>query len=349
MLHVNLTATEPADGSASTGAWSWLRGIVRSKASLDELERKVGEATLQQFAGVCGALEAAGFTDVIHVFVGDHQVFDDPVDRENDLAEALAVTLSEPARFVGVDELRLVTSFRSPALHVLGEVTLTRARKSGAARTAVRFEARDRSLSATSGESAVAFAQRIAAHVRRPEQPGAALDELDGVVRSFAEQLAHFRPSCETTVSSASAELVRGGRVQVGRFRHLGFGTAVRRPIYRLRHGISRGGAYDRPFQRYYFDPYEGLVHWLIIEAMLDDGVWDDPRVRVVDPAGHLLFTGADLAAGREATFEVGRGAVSMAPRLSVASSVPWVASLDPAERGSEHTPGWGGSGEGDG
>jgi hypothetical protein len=76
-------------------------------------------------------------------------------------------------------------------------------------------------------------------------------------------------------------------------FRELRFGKAVSEPHYRPAPYEHRVSAYRDPFYFYFFDPYYGLLQWLLVDALTRDR-YGGPEVIVVNSTREFLFDKRD-------------------------------------------------------
>ncbi len=349
MLHATIRVDESGDEPiALETVWNRLRALLQSEAQLRELKAAFGERALRRLQGVCTGLDEAGYSDAIHVFVGRKLVFHDPAGNTDDLGQALAQTIASGRLSEDFDSLRLVVSHVDEDLHMLVDTELAGRIRRDRPEVSIRLAGRDRRLMIHRGEEAQDYGQRVLTIARNAAEPGAMLACFEEHARAIATALGPRIPGSRIQVSEPRIRLIRTGTRQVGRFRNLGFGRSVRAPTYRSTPTHKRGGAYDSPFYYYYFDPYQDLLHWLIVEDMLEAGTWNDPRVEVVARTGELLFEGPQARAHAQDRFEVPRDAVRLSRAgLVVSEDVPHVSSMDPVEIGSPHGPGYGGEGGG--
>ena len=124
----------------------------------------------------------------------------------------------------------------------------------------------------------------------------------------------------------------------LGRFRELTFGDRVKEPTYRAVPTHQRSGAYADPFYYYYYDPYFGFTHFLLLDYMIGHDHWHTDGVAVVSPDGDTLYTGAEAAAHPEDRLDAEGSAVGFGDdgNLTVSDTIPAV-----SDAGGED---WGGS-----
>lgn len=341
MLHTTLQVELPSEPYPATGRLrGWLRWVLVGPSPTDGHTHLVLNA-LATLERVLLAFAEAGFDDVIAVLVDRRPVYIDTQERLDDLPLALQRTVECGALAKGVQGVQLVLSRRvdeSPQLHHLAEVTLCDDVLEGEPQLRIRWSTRVVGLRVARDEDGPTYAQRIAASLA-----DGALTQARGSTTAAVSALrdaltTHLSPVRIEAPELRTAVVVPGPK-QVGRFRHLGFGTRLRPRVYRPQPKDKRVGAYDDPHVYYYFDPYHDLLSWLMVDEALA-GRWRDPAVEFVSPDGTALFAGGEAP---PPTFEVPRDAVTIErDRLVVAESLPAMG-FDPAEVGSPHAPGWGG------
>lgn len=350
MFQARIAGRAPIEDEPGRGLVGWAREIWGSDAARARVTEAFGEQALERLAAVGGALEAAGLGDAVHVFADEQALYLDPGETPADLAKALAAAANSPALAADFSKLRLVCSAVDDELHLLADVQIAGRKAKGPNWLDVALAARARGLAVEPGETAGAYRDRVLERIRRSGALEAMLATVDDRVTRLHDALAPQLVGHVLERTPATARLIRTGTKQVGRFRNLGFGDAVRRPTYRAEPTHKRSGAYDSPFFYYYFDPYQDLLHWVVIEDMFQHGTWASPRVEVVDRTGARLFRGDEASAHASDRFEVPRGAVRFeGEALRIDDAVPRESSMDPVEIGSPYTPGFGGEGEGEG
>ncbi len=349
MLHASITIEEPSGRGNTSAVWAWLRDLFRSKEELDALEHAFGQRTLERLGAVGRALESCGVSDVIHLFIDDRPIYEDTSDERDDLSAALTRATQGREVDTHFETLRLVVSAVDDHLHQLIDIQITGRGQGAGPQIKIELAARHQDLRIEVGEQAHTYRDRVLTAVRVAAEPGRGLERFAAHARALHEALTAALPGAHIQSSEAEIRLIRAGTKQVGRLRNLGFERAVRLPTYRSKATHRRTGAYDSPFYYYYFDPYQDLLHWIIVEDMLACGTWTDSRVQVVDRTGAPLFLGSEAHAHRDDNFEVAREALTITPEsgLVIDPAIPRVSSMDPVEIGSPHTPGYGGGGDG--
>jgi hypothetical protein len=348
MFHARIQARATADEPAESRWRTWAREIWGSDAAHERVRKAFGEQTLERLGAVGSALETAGLGDAVHVFADQRALYVDPGETPADLSKALAATGESKALDRDFSTLRLVCSAVEDAVHVLADVQIAGRRHEKDGWLEVAIAARPRSLFVRPGDGAEDYRRRVVEEIRREGSLEEKLETVDGKTTGLRDALAQTLPGHALEAAPTTARLIRTGPKQVGRFRNLGFGSSVRPPTYRAEPTHRRDGAYDSPFFYYYFDPYQDLLHWIIVEDMFQHGTWGSPRVEVVDRTGAVLFRGDEASAHANDRFEVPRGAVRFQDgTLHVDDAVPRESSMDRVEIGSPFTPGFGGEGEG--
>ncbi len=327
-------------------AFSWLTALL----GLDAAERlragaeRLDDRVLAVFEGVIDGFRAAGFQDVINVFVDDKPIYVDQEEDRHDLEKALAATLSSGALEGEPNEVFLVFSSVVENLHLLAEVGIREFLIDVEAPVVIRIAARPSDLRVAPQEKATEYQARVADMLADADQPARWCAQVEDRVGALEAALAAELPSIGIEHDPVVVELIRPGAVQVARFRHLGFGGFVRSTAYRAKPSRRREGAFDEPFHHYYYDPYFDLATWLILQGMVRQGAWADDRIVVVDPTGKSLFDGCHAAGQTELGFAVPADAVDVTDaKVEVSDAVAEVNTLDISEAGSPHTPGYGG------
>ncbi len=167
---------------------------------------------------------------------------------------------------------------------------------------------------------------------------------VESICEEIGRQIEAEVPASSAEMSPAVVRLIAPGRRQLGRMRHLGFGSGRRQTVSCALPSYERVGPYDDPLSRHYYSRYSDLFHWIAVGEALA-GHLPSPHVEVVTTTGRQLFRGSEASGFDPADFAVPRDVVRVSPqgRLKVDASVPDVAELDPTELGSPHSGGWAG------
>lgn len=290
------------------------------------------------------AAENGGFENVIHVVADGEALYVDRQQRRHDLDAVLSRVESHELLAKGFEHLRIVLSRRFEGMHTVAAIDVRDHVQSGEHEFTARFSTRLHDLRPEAGEDPVGWASRVRAFVQDAAtieaRVQAARKMVDGARRGFESNL----KLVGGTGMNVEIRVVVPGPRQVARFRHLQFGQFLRSPAYRALPEEKRVGAYDDPHVYHFFDPYHDLLSWVIVDEILA-GHWRRPDVKLVHTDGTVLATATNTEALQSLQFEVPRSAVTIGEGgIAVSESVPAVSTLDPAEVGSPHTPGFGGN-----
>ncbi len=331
-LTIDLPSEELPPDPAVLAVLRWIFTTGESKA----LERITGTG-LSWCQRLLAASAHGGLTEVIAIVADDRELYLDEQQRGEDFVSVLQAIAKPGGLEGGFGELRIVLSGNREGWHAVADIRLRTQVEKGVPEIEVHWSARSLELRVAADEDALAYGERIATFAGDATAATAAFSApermLDDLLARWTKELA---PSV-VAVASRRRLVVVPGPTQVGRFRRLGFGKALRGRSYRPRAAETRTGAYDEPHVYYYFDPYHDLLSWLVAQHVAS-GHWQGPTLEMVDRNGE------PLAASGTSGWEVPVDAVTVeAKRVLVDDRVPQVHGIDVAEAGSPGAPGFAG------
>lgn len=343
-LAVQLPATLPSPTNAVTGLIELLFPSSEDDDDRDEelLESLTGN--LAVFEALLRSFEAAGFDDVVAIIVDGKAAYVDTEERFGDIHEALEGLVKSHAVDGGFAVMRTTFRREQDGLEVLGELRCHARSKARADETRVRISARPLGHAPAENEGLKEYAGRVRGVVGERERIESQRTAVETICDTVGAQIKSNVPDAVVETSPTVVRLIAPGRRQLGRMRHLGFGTGMRRTVNCALPSYERVGPFDDPLSRHYYSPYSDLFHWIAVgEAVA--GHLPSPHVEVVSTTGRRLFLGDEAAQFDPADFAVPRDVVRVSPegRLKVDASVPEVAALAPGELGSPHSSGWAG------
>lgn len=340
-IRVDLPSELPAGPGRVRDLVGWLMG--RAADPSEPLEQILVDG-LTVFERVLRASKEAGFDDILSIVVDGKPAYVDVEHEIGDLDDALEGVVRRGALRDGFAVLRTTASRVVDGVRILAE-TLIRARvPEGRDESTIRVAGRVENLEIRAGEGPREYAARVRDWIREPGTREAASSTFQRVVAQLADGLVSALPGSRARVDPSRVRIVVPGPRQVARFRHLTFGSAIRPPVHQPLPVHERIGAYDDPFHRHIYSPYTELLSWILVGEVLD-GRWPRSDVELVHPSGTTITTGDRAHELPAEALEVARHAVRVDERgdLVVDDAVPEVGTLDPAETGSPHSPGWGG------
>ncbi len=350
MFHATLAVTLPAALPDPTPRVDKLVNLVLARdedAEPNEADVEL-EALLRNnlsvYEAMLRAFEASGFDDVVAVIVDGKPAYVDTEETIGDLQQALQGVVKSRAVAEGFSVMRTTFVRREGALKILAELRSHAVRPDRTSEIRVRVSARPLDFDPTDEEGPKEYAARVRGYVTDVGGIETQRALVECVVAKLAEEIPRTLVGTTAEVEPTIIRFVAPGARQLGRMRHLGFGSALRRTVYCSLPSYERIGPYDDPLARHYYSPYSDLFHWLAVGEVLA-GKLPKHEVEVVTATGAPLFRG-DRHGGFDPTrFAVPRDVVRVSPqgRLKIDPSVPEVANLDPAEAGSPHVAGWAG------
>jgi hypothetical protein len=350
-IRVDLPSELPPPPKPVQGLVRWLLGRVRAPDADFENLIVCGLTVLER---TLNALEASGFDDIISIVVDGRPAYVDVENKLATLGEALDGVVRCGAVREGFGVLRLTASAicggEGDRLRVLADVRIRSRVPEGEEELEILMAGRIGSLDIRAEERPREYARRVRAWVRDPKALDAAKATFDGRVDALSQALDRCVSGARAIREPTKIRVIVPGARQVGRLRYLTFGSALRDIVVQALPSHERSGAYDDPFYRHLYSSYYDLLSWIVAGEVLD-GAWPRADVELVAPSGSILATGEAAPTLSAGDLEVPRHAVRTDERgdLVIDDSIPRVSSLDPAERGSPHTPGWAGEGWDDG
>jgi virulence-associated protein VagC len=356
MFHASMHVDLPSELPPPTPVRSlvrWLLGIVPKP---DARFEKLISCALTALEGTLRALADAGFDDIISILVDGKPIYVDVENKLNDLEEALEGVARCEAIRQGFSVLRLTASSVSSrdgdaeAVHVLADVRLRARVLTGEEEIDITLSGRAVDLAIRPSEQPREYAERVRAWVHHATALDTALATFDALTDRLAASFDRVVLGARARRDPTSVRVIVPGLRQVARMRYLTFGPSFREVVYQALPAHERTGPYDDPFYHHLYSPYADLQSWIVAGEVLD-GCWPRSDVELVAPNGTRIATGDRAQAVRPEDLEVARHAVRVDEQgqLVIDSSIARVGSLDPAERGSPHTPGWAGGSWGEG
>lgn len=286
----------------------------------------------------------AGFDDVVALVVDGKPVYVDTEEQIGDLQLALERVIGSKVVAEGFAVMRTTFCLRRDGLEFLAELRCHARSDKRTDETRVRLSARPIDHAPSEDEGPKAYATRVRAYVRDHARIEAQRVVVETLRETLQARLCDALPELRVEASEVAVRFIAPGRRQLGRMRHLTFGTRVGGSATCALPSYERTGPYDDPLSRNYYSQYGDLFHWLAVGEVLE-GHLPSPHVEVVSATGRRLFFGDHAKAFDPADFAVSRNVVRVSPegRLKIDASIPEVAPLDTAEEGSPHSKGWGG------
>lgn len=258
---------------------------------------------VQVASSVFLALYTTGLVDALSVSVDNRVVFVDRRGEGGHLARAHALAV-RAVQAAGPDfrSLEVAVETEYEGMQVLAHIEILGAWPTGTDPLRVRMAAKVRELFPSLGESARAYDRRIRGFAASYALIEGYRTQLQGLAEHLAESLAQALNDAPLRFEGTWIRVVQVQPAQIGGFRDLLFGGEVLRPRYRAMPRLMRRGVFSDPFVYFYFDPYYDFLNWVVLDAMLYEGAWRSRDVRVLEPAGTLLFRGNEADAGAHST-----------------------------------------------
>lgn len=247
-------------------------------------------------------LYTTGLVDVLSVMVDDRLVFVDRVGDGGHLARAHALTLRALQGARPFQSLQVAVEVEHEGLQVLVQVDMASTFRAGSDALQVRLSAKIDQLAPRVGESARGYDRRLRAFAASYTQIEGYRLSLQGLAERVGETLAQAFDDAPIRFDGTWIRVVQVQPAQIGAFRDLLFGNEVLRPRYRPMPQFARRGVYSDPFVYFYFDPYYDFLNWVVLDAVLYEAAWRTRDVRVVEPAGTLVFRGHEADRGAHST-----------------------------------------------
>ena len=343
-LAVHLPATLPGPTTAVNGLLELLFPASADEDKDHDELRETLAGNLSVFEALLRSFEAAGFDDVVAVVVDGKAVYVDTEERLGDVGEALEGVVKSGAVDDGYAVMRTTFRREQDGLEVLGELRCHARTKGCADETRVRVSARPQGHAPAEEEGAREYAARVRELVRDTGRVEAQRRVVGSICEEIGRRIQANLPEASAEATPPIVRLIAPGPRQLGRMRHLGFGSGMRRTVSCALPSYERVGPYDDPLSRHYYSRYSDLFHWIAVGEVVA-GHLASPHVEIVTTTGRLLFRGDESSGFDPADFAVPRDVVRVSAqgRLKVDASVPEVAELDTEELGSPHSGGWAG------
>ena len=349
MYHASLAVQLPTELPSPTPSVQRLVELLFPRPGEDEEDarhevREVLERNLAVFEGLLRAFEEAGFDDVVAIVVDGKPAYVGTEETIGDLQLALEGLVKSKALAKGFAVMRTTFRRRHEGLELLGELRCHARSSARPDETRVRISARPAAHAPNDDEGPREYAARIRESLKDAAGVESNREAVATIRDEVAAKIKARMPDVGLESGPGIVRFVAPGRRQLGRMRHLSFGTSSRSTVYCSLPSYERTGPYDDALSRHYYSPYSDLFHWIGVGEVLG-GHLPSPSVEVVSATGRRLFRGDGAKAFDPADFAVSRDVVRVSPegRLKIDASVPEVAALEVAERGSPHSRGWAG------
>ncbi len=349
MFHASLAVQLPTElPSPTPSVQRWVELLFPRPVKEDDDPhaevRDVLEGNLAVFDGFLHAFEEAGFDDVVAIVVDGKPAYVDAEGTIGDLQLALEGLVKSKALAKGYTVMRTTFRRRHEALELVAELRCHARSSARPDETRVRISARPVAHAPGHDEGPREYAARVRALLRDAAAVESHRQTIGTIRDEVAAKIKAGMPNVGLESDSATVRLIAPGHRQLGRMRHLAFGVSSRQTVFCSLPSYERTGPYDDALSRHYYSVYGDLFHWIAVGEVLE-GHLPSPNVEVVSATGRLLFRGDGAKAFDPADFAVPRDVVRVSPegRLKIDASVPEVAALEVAERGSPHSRGWAG------
>jgi hypothetical protein len=274
------------------GPVEWVRSVFGARLDLRSGKEELTVGAISLIEGLEESFTKAGITNAISLLVDKRVVYLDQNDVDDDLK-----LVGKAAQEAGIldekfTEMHLVLTHKEAGLHTIIDVRIQNEVILGQEEMQILLSSRVEELRIRAGETADAYGARIKAFAEKPEALEVHRHSLDALTERVGAALRGSIVGGKVTVHPAIVEIIRPDAPQIARFRNLGFGDDVSEPAYRPVPTMQRHGAYADPYYYYYYDPYYDFMSWMMVSSMMHSMAWHYPHVHVVDPGGHLLYTG---------------------------------------------------------
>jgi hypothetical protein len=261
---------------------------------LGDKQQSLTVAGREAFRRLMWGLDKSGFDNVLCALADDEVLWLDDAGTHHDLERLIAKVAETGALERGFDALEVVVSRRIDRLHCLIAIRVLDRVPAGEPEFKAQIVSRMNDLRVQPGESPRDYRDRIVAFMRDESNLERRLHAIADVSRQLARGIERSLGAKIVGESPAEARIVVPGPEQVASFDGLAFGGEIPPPQYSARPRARTAGAYDDPHVRHYFDPYHDLLCWIMTRAILDEGVWRRPDVKLVHPHGVVLATAND-------------------------------------------------------
>lgn len=349
MYHASLAVQLPTELPSPTPSVQRLVELLFPRPVEEEEDphaevRDVLERNLAVFDGLLRAFEEAGFDDVVAIVVDGKPAYVDTEETIGDLQLALEGLVKSKALAKGYAVMRTTFRRRHEGLELLAELRCHARSSARPDETRVRISARPAAHAPGHDEGPREYAARVRESLKDADAVESHRQAIATIRDEVATKIKARMPDVGLESDAAIVRLIAPGRRQLGRMRHLSFRASSRRTVYCSLPSYERTGPYDDALSRHYYSVYSDLFHWIAVGEVLG-GHLSSASVEVVSATGRRLFRGDGAKAFDPADFAVSRDVVRVSPegRLKIDTSVPEVAALEVAERGSPHSRGWAG------
>jgi hypothetical protein len=283
-----------AETQRRKGPIEWVRSLFGAKLDLRSGKEELTVGAFSLVEGMEQAFSRAGVNNAISFIVDKKVIYLDTNDVDDDL-----VLVGKAAQESGVldrpfKEMHLALTHKEAGLHTIIDVRIKNQVILGEEEMVIVLSSRIEDLRVRTGETAADYAERVKAFAQNPTALEPYKHSLDGLTHRVADALRATMVGARVREEAAVVEIIRPDAQQIGRFRQLEWGDDVHDPAYRPVPTHQRYGAYADPFYYYYYDPYYDFMSFMLVSSMMHSMYWHAPYVHVVDPSGHLLYSGAD-------------------------------------------------------
>jgi hypothetical protein len=321
-IRVDLPSVET---NRRAGPIDWLRGLFGAEVDLRSGKEELTVGAFSLIEALVNGFARAEIHDVISFLVDKKVVYLDTNEVTDDLPLIVQAAQAAGVLDQRFREMHLVLAHRDVALHSIIDCKVTSQVLLGESEMEIQLSSRLVELQIRQGETAEQYADRVKTFAMLESSFEPARQRLDQLSQRIAAALGPALVGAKVVCEGAVVQLIRPDRGQIGRFDKLTFGADVRQPEYRPVPTMQRAGAYGDPFYYYYYDPYYDYMNYVLVDGMIRDSMWNSRYVRVVDPAGTMLFSG-DQAAAHANDGWVGQDAVTYdaGGQLALSDSVNW-------------------------
>jgi len=159
----------------------------------------------------------------------------------------------------------------------------------------LRIGGRIPDLEVQPGESAQDWLQRVRVFARDSEALRIQRAQMMEFGETVGAHLAQALPEGRVHLQKPWVRIVVPPRETLGRLRALRFGKEVEGARYRPAPVVARSGLFDDPLLYIRYDPYYELLHWALLDTVVNDRIWRDPGVHLVHPGGTLICNGTEI------------------------------------------------------
>jgi hypothetical protein len=287
MLHARLTVDLPSvETLRRMSPIEWLQALFGKHFDLHSGEEDLTIGALALVQALYNACRKIGVTNAIALLVDKKVLYADAREVENDLA--LILRAAERSRLLRqrFKEMRLALEHRERGLHTIIDIKIQSHVRRGEAEMEMILSSRLEHLRIAAGETAAAYAARIRAFGQAPEAAEEYRQRLETLQERLAAALRAALPGAVIHLTPAQMRLTWPEARQIGRFRRLRFGADVCKSGYRPVLTRQQRGVYSDPYYHYYYDPYDDLTNWLLLDTLLHQRTWPSPHWHIVPSDG---------------------------------------------------------------